>query len=140
MRRFSSISLAASLATIVLTGGCGGGSPSPAPADLASTPADLTVIPDMAITKPAAPTNLTVTALVGGAHSTWKDNSSDEDGFMLMRKEGAGAYMEVATVPFNTTSYHDAPLTSGKTFTYTVHAVKGGVASDDSKEVTVTIK
>ena len=30
---------------------------------------------------PAAPSDLTVAPLSGGAHITWKDNSSDEDEF-----------------------------------------------------------
>ena len=90
-------------------------------------------------TKPNAPSMLTATPLSGGAHLTWKDNSSDEEMFMIMRKEGSGSFATSATVPFNTTQYHDATTMSGKTYTYMVHAMKGDALSDPSNEAMVTI-
>ena len=137
MRTLSSLTLAVGLATAVLTSGCGGGTTPTPTADLAPQP-DLAVVPDMAVAKPAAPSNLKAVPLGGCAHVPWKDNSSDEDGFMLMRKEGAGAWTDIATVPFNTTAYHDAPLKAATTYTYMVHAKKGDVLSDPSNEAMVT--
>jgi large repetitive protein len=77
---------------------------------------------------PAAPTDLTVAPLGAGAHVTWKDNSSDEDEFIVMRQEVGTdtAPKEIARVVFNTTSYHDEPVTSGKTYMYMVHASNAG--------------
>jgi hypothetical protein len=72
---------------------------------------------------PVAPSNLTAELLQGGAHLTWQDNSDNEVEFMVMRKEMGGTdYTIVATTPFDTELYHDAPLTSGKTFVYMVMA------------------
>jgi hypothetical protein len=89
---------------------------------------------------PAAPTTLTGSVLSGGAHLTWKDNSDNETGFMIMRMEVGGAgYASVATPTFNTTTYHDAPLTAGKTYMYMVHAVNEAGESDPSNEVMVAI-
>lgn len=90
---------------------------------------------------PAAPTNLAAALLSGGAHLTWTDNSSDETQFMIMRKEmGSTAdYTAVATPPFNTVQYHDAPLTSGKTYLYMVMAMNNAGESDPSNEVTIAI-
>ena len=38
-------------------------------------------------TGPTAPSELTAAPLTGGAHLTWKDNSSNEDNFMVLRKQ-----------------------------------------------------
>ncbi|MBA3671332.1 MAG: hypothetical protein H0W68_04840 [Gemmatimonadaceae bacterium] len=49
---------------------------------------------------PAAPTSLAVERLGGGGHLTWADNSDDEEEFMIMRKDGTAAYVELGRVPF----------------------------------------
>ena len=74
---------------------------------------------------PAAPTGLTAEPSAGGAHLTWTDNSDNETEFMVMRMEdGVDAdYEVVATVEFNATQYHDAPLTSGSTYMYQIMAM-----------------
>jgi hypothetical protein len=87
-------------------------------------------------TPPAAPTGLMGEPLSGGAHLTWTDNSDDETEFMVQRKlEGDAAYTTVATVPFDTTQYHDAPLESGVTYMYMVMAMNDAGESE-SAEVT----
>ncbi len=90
---------------------------------------------------PAAPTNLTAAVLSGGAHLTWTDNASDETQFMVMRKEmGSTAdYTTIATPTFNTIQYHDAPLTAGKTYLYTVMAMNNAGESAPSNEATIAI-
>lgn len=72
---------------------------------------------------PAAPEDVTVERLGGGGHVTWTDASDDEDGFVIQRKEGSGAYQEIATVEFDTTQFHDEPLTDGATYTYMIMSV-----------------
>jgi fibronectin type III domain protein len=87
---------------------------------------------------PAAPSGLAAEALGDGAHLTWTDNSDDETGFMVMRMEHPdGDYEELGTVPFDTTQYHDEPLTSGTTYMYMVMAINDGGESD-SNEVLFT--
>ncbi len=73
---------------------------------------------------PTAPSTLTVVALSGGAHITWVDNSNDEDDFAIMRMEVGtdAALREIDSVPFNTTQYHDAPVTTGATYKYKIVA------------------
>lgn len=90
---------------------------------------------------PAAPTNLTASLLSGGAHLTWKDNSSDEEHFMLLRKEmgGSADFAEIATPTFDSTTYHDAPLTAGKTYVYKIVAMNGAGESAPSNEVSLAI-
>lgn len=83
---------------------------------------------------PAAPTNLTATQLGAGAHLTWKDNSKDEDEFVIMRqKVGTDtALVELARVPFNGTTFHDEPITSGATYMYMVVASGPGGDSESN--------
>lgn len=90
---------------------------------------------------PAAPTMLTAEVLSGGAHLTWKDNSDNETQFMIMRMEagGSGDYAQIASPPFNTTAYHDAPLTSGKTYMYMVMAMNDTGQSQPSNEAMIAI-
>lgn len=82
---------------------------------------------------PAAPTGLTVERLGEGGHITWTDASDDEDEFVIHRKEGAGELAERARVPFNTTQFHDEPLTAGATYTYMVMAVNAAGESASSE-------
>jgi hypothetical protein len=88
--------------------------------------------------KPAAPSMLTAQPLSGGVHLTWKDNASDEDMFMVMRKEGSGTFTMLTTVTFNITQHHDSAAMPGKTYTYMVHALRGSTSSDPSNEVMIT--
>jgi hypothetical protein len=85
---------------------------------------------------PAAPEMLEAAVLGDGAHLTWVDASDDEREFMIMRMDvtAGGDYEEVATVPFDTTQYHDAPLTPGTTYMFMVMAVNDA-GSSDSNEV-----
>jgi len=89
---------------------------------------------------PAAPTELTATPLSGGAHLTWKDNSNDEEHFMVMRMEQNvdADYETVTTLPFDTTQHHDGPLTTGSTYMYKVVAMNAA-GETDSNLVTVTL-
>jgi len=84
-------------------------------------------------TAPAAPTGLAVAKLGAGGHLTWTDASDNEDEFMIMRKEGAGAYIELSTLAFNQTQYHDEPLTTGTTYVYMVMALNDGGQSSSNE-------
>lgn len=83
---------------------------------------------------PNPPSDLMAAELGGGAHLTWKDNSDNEASFMIERKVGGGSYEVLATVPFDTTAHHDAPLTAGTTYMYRVMATpKSGEHSAETK-------
>jgi hypothetical protein len=89
---------------------------------------------------PKAPTELSASPLAGGAHLTWRDNSADEEHFMVLRQQvGTDTEFEtVSTLPFDTTLYHDAPLTVGATYKYKIMAMNAAGESE-SNEVMVTI-
>jgi hypothetical protein len=83
---------------------------------------------------PAAPTNLSVSPLGAGAHLTWKDNSSDESEFVIMRMEQGvdTAMVELARVPFNGTSFHDEPIVAGAVYVYQIIATNDDGESESN--------
>ena len=90
-------------------------------------------------TVPPAPTELKATPVSGGIHLTWKDNSTNEMHFMVMRMmhdHGAEPTMKpIATVDPDMTSYHDTAVESGMTYMYMVGAMGEAGGESDSNEV-----
>ena len=78
-----------------------------------------------------APNNLTVTpASSSQINLSWTDQSTNETGFQVERKTGAGGtYAQIATAAANTTTYSDNGLAEGTTYFYRVRAVN---ATDNS--------
>ena len=68
----------------------------------------------------------------------WTDNSSDETGFEIQRKIGAGSYSGLATVSFGTVSHADSALARGTRYTYRVRAVSDDGPSAWSNETSTT--
>jgi subtilisin family serine protease len=77
-----------------------------------------------ALEPPAAPSQLSISKTTGTQIDiTWTDNASDESGFRIERKTGAGGtYSEINTTGPNTTQYSDTGLNGGTTYTYRVRA------------------
>jgi hypothetical protein len=92
--------------------------------------------------RPAAPTNLAVASPLTGADTSlqlgWADNSTNESGFAVDRKTGSGSYSQLASLPSNATSWTDAGLSAGSTYTYRVHAFNAIGSSTSSDEVSGT--
>ncbi|MFZ6179021.1 hypothetical protein [Nannocystis pusilla] len=88
---------------------------------------------------PAAPTDLAGDILEGGVHLTWKDASDNEDNFIIEnRADGDADFSLVIELPFDSVTYHDTDVMSGKSYVYRVKAVNAaGEAVSD--EVTVTL-
>jgi hypothetical protein len=66
----------------------------------------------------------------------WIDSSSNETGFRIERRVGAGSWVRIATVGTNVTSYANSALTPGTTYSYRVHAFNASGASGSSNVVT----
>src|SRR5437879_950257 len=89
---------------------------------------------------PAMPTNLKANPVGGtSVDLSWTDNSAVEDGFGVWRAGGGADWSIVATLPANTTVYHDAGLTADNTYLYAVHAMKDGGSSYDTDPVQVVL-
>ena len=104
-------------------------------------------------TPPAAPSDLTATVVANGVTLNWKDNSDNEDGFLVDRREGSGSWAVIltdgalagpSTTGANVTTFTDTDVEMGKTYTYRVRAFAGLLVlartySAYSDEVTVTL-
>ena len=86
------------------------------------------------------PLRTSAATVTGGnpANLTWTDNSSNETGFRVERKVGAGSFATLATKAAGVTSHADPGLTADTTYTYRVIAT-GTPDSAPSNEVVVII-
>ena len=96
-----------------------------------------------AVSPPAAPTNLVATARSQTqVNLTWRDNATNETGFVIERADNGGAFVQIAAPgPRNNTgnvNYTDTAVTAGNTYAYQVKAVRGVASSAYSNVATVT--
>jgi hypothetical protein len=85
----------------------------------------------------ASPTNLVAAAVSDGIQLTWQDNSSFEFKFLIQAATDGVTFYDVATVPANTTSFHQPGVSSDKQFWYRIAAQREGL-SDFSNVATTT--
>ncbi|MEC4675681.1 MAG: S8 family serine peptidase [Nitrospirota bacterium] len=89
---------------------------------------------------PSAPAGLTASAAssAGQINLAWTDNSTNETGFSIERKTGAGSFAEIATVGANATTYSNTGLAEQTTYTYRVRAYNASGDSAYSNEASAT--
>lgn len=89
---------------------------------------------------PLAPTNLTGVLLNSQVTLSWVDNATNETGFKIERKIGSGTYNLISTVGSNITTYTDASVATGQTYTYRVYSYNAiGNSTNYSNEFTISI-
>ncbi|MBI2082323.1 MAG: fibronectin type III domain-containing protein [Deltaproteobacteria bacterium] len=88
---------------------------------------------------PSAPTDLIATASETSVALSWSDNSSNETGFKILRKDSLeGDFEVVTTTAANATSYTNTVPAAG-TYWYRIKATNAYGDSFGSNEVSVTI-
>ncbi len=89
---------------------------------------------------PAAPTGLSATAVSSSQIDlSWTDNSTDETGFKIERKTGAGGtYGQIDTVGAGITTYQNTGLSASTEYYYRVRAYNADGDSDYSNEANAT--
>jgi len=88
---------------------------------------------------PTAPSNLITTTVTSSSIGLqWQDTSDNELGFKIERKITSGNFTYLDLVAANITTYNNAGLTSGITYTYQVYAYNGGGNSGFSNPISAT--
>ncbi len=93
------------------------------------------------VVPPAAPSALIAVAVSSSQINLgWVRNSSNEDGFKIERCQGAGctSFVEIARTGPNVTSFSDAGLASGTTYSYRVRAFNSAGNSAYSNTASAT--
>lgn len=100
--------------------------------DTGSAAADTAVGP---ATAPKTPTVTAVMQMQGALHVTWKLNDTGLSSVELWRKDGAGAYAKVYTLPGSALAQHDTQATNkATTYCYQVKTIRAGMESALSAE------
>ena len=90
-------------------------------------------------TAPSSPSNLQAYAIsFSEIDLSWTDNSDDEDGFKIERRELGGIYSQIDFIAANKISYQNTNLNCAKTYNYRVRAYNSIGDSTYSAEVTAT--
>jgi FtsP/CotA-like multicopper oxidase with cupredoxin domain len=88
---------------------------------------------------PAAPTNLTASLSgTSNANLTWKDNATNETGYVVERSKDGTNFTALPTLAANATAFTDTGLAPG-TYTYRVKAINTTVSSSYSNTATVIV-
>ena len=90
-------------------------------------------------TAPAMPSTLTATTTSSSTIDlTWVDNADNETNVLIERKQGSGAFLQVASTGANTISFQDTNLAPNTAYTYRVRASNSAGQSGYTSEVIAT--
>ena len=100
-------------------------------------PDEIKLYPIENINIPITPTDLVINSVSEyGITLSWQDNSSNEEGFIIERKENSGMYTELKSVKNNVITFYDSTaIVPSTTYYYRVKAYNSYGSSDWSNEV-----
>lgn len=84
---------------------------------------------------PQKPVNLAAEATSSQVDLTWEDTASNEEGFVIQRRDDQSSFSRLATVGSNVTSYSDTDVEPDTTYYYRVKSYNGNYSSNYSDEV-----
>lgn len=91
------------------------------------------------VTPPNPPSNAAAVALSSTQiQVSWDDNSTDEDGFRILRSQDDATYTEIGTVGANVTVYTDSGLNPGELYYYRIVAYNTAGDSAESNTASAT--
>ena len=94
---------------------CGGGS--------GTTPDSNEGTEENTVTLPSAPSELKAGKGINGISVSWKDNSDNEDSFIIKRSKNDSSFVVIATLEHDTETYNDSNLNLGSIYGYRVKAI-----------------
>ena len=103
--------------------------------------AKIVQITAVVVTPPAAPSNLSATAVSASQIDLrWVDNASNESGFTIERCQGSGCtnFSQIAQVSAGVVNYSNSGLASSTTYAYRVRAFNSGGDSSYSNTAAAT--
>jgi titin len=104
-----------------------------------SNSASATTLFIIIVLTPAAPTNLTASAVSNSEIKIdWTDKSNNETGFKIERAKGGGIFTEITSLGANVTTYSDTGLSANTEYTYRVRAYNGFGSSGYSNSASAT--
>jgi len=80
------------------------------------------LVSDLLVPSPIAPSNLTLRASCTSIRLTWRDNSANEEEFRIERSTNGTDFTFLTTVPANQTNYTDSGLPMNTRYWYRVQA------------------
>ncbi|MGG3466974.1 fibronectin type III domain-containing protein [Neobacillus pocheonensis] len=109
-----------------------------------SNVSSITIVNAQPAPTPAAPNNLNATLQAGPkVNLTWRDNASNETGFVVERSTNGGGYSVIAQPGARTStgnvSYTDTTVLPGNSYSYRVKAMNGTVSSNYSGTIQITV-
>lgn len=101
--------------------------------------APFSIVAAQTVSAPAAPTIVSAEAYYGGVYKlTWKDNSSNRDGFKFERREGTnGSWTPIGTLPAYASSGSFGNVIPNVNYTFRMRAYNTAGESDYSNEISV---
>lgn len=97
------------------------------------TPAPVLILP------PQPPQSVAATLVSTSIALRWTDQSVNETGFRIERREGDGTYIPLTSLPQDSTSFTDLSASEGRTYQYRIFAINTGGESSASNEVSVSV-